>query len=226
MAIPRKALPAEGRSGLKSPFVCLLAVILGMILTTPFLQDFIRLRILLDIFYSAIFLAALYVVGREKRLVKVASVFALPVILSLWAPYFFTSDHLVSTGRVCGIIFFAIAIYHCGRFVAKSPQVTQDVISAAVAIYLFMALMWSFAYALLEFYHPGSFDAHEGLTRESRPFFLYYSFVTLTTLGFGDITPLTNKAKALTILQAFIGQVYLVVVLAWLVGMHVSRKSK
>jgi hypothetical protein len=89
-----------------------------------------------------------------------------------------------------------------------------------------MALMWSYAYALLEFYQPGSFNALEGLTSDSRQFFLYYSFVTLTTLGFGDITPLTEKAKSLTILQAFIGQVYLVVVLAWLVGMHVSRKSK
>ena len=62
----------------------------------------------------------------------------------------------------------------------------------------------------------------------NRPFvdLLYYSFVTLTTLGYGDITPLTEKAKSLTILEAFIGQVYFVVVLAWLVGMHVSRKSK
>jgi hypothetical protein len=217
--------PAE-RSGFSGPFAYLLLVILAMILTTPFLQDYLRIRILLDVFYTAIFLAALYLVSQEKRLVKLAVVLAVPMIFSLWASYFIASDHIVTLGRVCGIVFFALAIYHCGRFILKSPQVTRDVIIAAVVIYLLMALMWSYAYALLEFYQPGSFNALEGLTSDSRQFFLYYSFVTLTTLGFGDITPLTEKAKSLTILQAFIGQVYLVVVLAWLVGMHVSRKSK
>ncbi|MDJ0810058.1 MAG: potassium channel family protein [Desulfobacterales bacterium] len=226
MSPSRESTPSVHRRGWLSPFVVLVAAILTMVLTTPFLQDYIRLRLILDFFYTAIFLAVMYVVSQEKRRVKVAAVLAVPMIISLWAPYFFTSDHLVSVGRICGIIFFGIAIHHCGRFVAQSPQVTRDVIVAAVVIYLLMALMWSFAYALLEFYQPGSFNAQEGLTRESRPFFLYYSFVTLTTLGFGDITPLTEKAKALTILQAFIGQVYLVVVLAWLVGMHVSRKAK
>ncbi len=110
---------------------------------------------------------------------------------------------------------------------SKKALLSIDIfLIAAVVTYLLMALMWSFAYALLEFYQPGSFNSLEGLTRDSRQFFLYYSFVTLTTLGFGDITPLTEKAKALTILQAFIGQIYLVVILAWLVGMHVSRKSR
>ncbi len=156
MVTTRKSAPSAGRRGFKSPFACLLAVILAMVLTTPFLQDYI----------------------------------------------------------------------HCGRFIARSPQVTQDVIIAAVVVYLLMALMWSYAYALLAYYQPGAFSALEGLDRDSRQFFLYYSFVTLTTLGFGDITPLTEKAKSLTVLEAFIGQVYLVVVLAWLVGMHVSRKSK
>jgi len=56
--------------------------------------------------------------------------------------------------------------------------------------------------------------------------FQYFSFVTITTLGYGDITPVTEVAKAITTLEAIVGQIYLVVVVAWLVGMHVSRKSK
>lgn len=224
----KSSLPAPDadRTGFRSPFAWLMAVILAMVLTTPFLQDYVRLRVLLDVFYTVIFVSALYLVGQEKRRVKVAAVFAVPMILSLWAAYLFPSEHIVSAGRVCGIVFFALAIHHCGRFILKSPQVTQDVISAAVVIYLLMALMWSYAYGLLEQYQPGAFIYQEGLTSDARQFFLYYSFVAQTTLGFGDITPLGEKAKALTILQAVIGQVYLVVVLAWLVGMHVSRKSR
>ncbi|MGD9259424.1 MAG: potassium channel family protein, partial [Desulfobacterales bacterium] len=56
--------------------------------------------------------------------------------------------------------------------------------------------------------------------------FLYFSFVTITTLGYGDITPLTRKASSLVMLEAVTGQMYLVVVVAWLVGMHVSHRSK
>lgn len=226
MANIDKTTPPAETAGFKSPFVYLMLVILAMVLTTPFLQDYLRVRILLDVFYTAIFLVALYVVSQKKRLVKLAAVFAVPMIFSLWAAYFFASDHIVTLGRVCGIIFLVLAIYHCGRFILKSPQVTRDVIIAAIVIYLLMALMWSFAYALLEHYQPASFIYQEGLASDSRQFFLYYSFVTLTTLGYGDITPLTEKAKSLTILEAVIGQVYLVVVLSWLVGMYVSRKSK
>ena len=226
MANTGKTTPPAERASFKSPFVYLMAVILAMVLTTPFLQDYLHIRILLDVFYTAISLSALYVVSQSKLLVKLAAVFAVPMIFSLWAAYFFTGEHIVSIGRVCGIVFFMLAIYHCGQFILGSPQVTRDVIIAAVVIYLLMALLWSNAYAILAFYQPGSFVYQEGLARDSRQFFLYYSFVTLTTLGFGDITPLTEKAKSLTILEAIIGQVYLVVVLAWLVGMHVSRKSK
>ena len=56
--------------------------------------------------------------------------------------------------------------------------------------------------------------------------FEYFSFITITTLGYGDITPLTNRASALTLLEAIIGQIYLVVLVAWLVGMYVSRKAR
>lgn len=56
--------------------------------------------------------------------------------------------------------------------------------------------------------------------------FQYYSFVTITTLGYGDVTPVSDVAKALSVLEAVVGQLYLVVVIAWLVGMYVSAKSK
>ncbi len=221
-----KTTPPSERAGFNRPFVYLMGVILAMVLTTPFLQDYLHVRILLDVFYTAIFLSTLYLVSQEKRRVKLAAVLAIPLIFSLWASYFLASNHIVTLGRVCGIVFFALAIYHCVQFILGSPHVTRDVIFAAVVIYLLMALMWSYAYALLELYHPGSFIYQEGLVSDSRQFFLYYSFVTLTTLGYGDITTLTEKAYSLTILEAFIGQIYIVVVLAWLVGMHVSRKSR
>ena len=66
----------------------------------------------------------------------------------------------------------------------------------------------------------------EGNLISSRLIFIYYSFVTITTLGYGDISPLTGKAGGLSIIEAISGQIYLVVLVSWLVGMHVSKRSK
>jgi hypothetical protein len=107
-----------------------------------------------------------------------------------------------------------------------SEDVTREVLFAAVIIYLLMALMWSFAYMVLEAIVPGSFNIPESGLEVRQFVFLYYSFVTITTLGYGDITPATHQAGALAILEAIAGQIYLVVLVAFLVGMFVSRRAK
>jgi hypothetical protein len=86
-----------------------------------------------------------------------------------------------------------------------------------------MALMWTFIFVVVETLHPGSFNLPEDLNIAATRQFVYYSFVTLTTLGYGDITPITSMARSLCILEAVIGQLYLVVQVAWLVGVHVSQ---
>jgi voltage-gated potassium channel Kch len=86
-----------------------------------------------------------------------------------------------------------------------------------------MALAWSFIFGVVESLNPGSFSIPdiEGISTSRS--FLYYSFVTITTLGYGDITPVTSLARSLCVLEAVIGQLYLVVQVAWLVGVHVSQ---
>jgi hypothetical protein len=83
--------------------------------------------------------------------------------------------------------------------------------------------MWTFIFVVVETLHPGSFKIPEVQGLETTRQFVYYSFVTLTTLGYGDITPITSMARSLCILEAVIGQLYLVVQVAWLVGVHVSQ---
>jgi hypothetical protein len=73
--------PLTPRENFNSPFVYLMLVILVMVLTTPFLQDYLHIRILLDVFYTAIFLTALYVISQEKRLVNLAAVIAVGLLL-------------------------------------------------------------------------------------------------------------------------------------------------
>ena len=87
--------------------------------------------------------------------------------------------------------------------------------------------MWAFVYTFLELVDPASFNIDLSQPQDGYLLvFQYFSFVTITTLGYGDITPVTEVAKAITVLEAVAGQLYLVVAVAWLVGMHVSSKSK
>jgi hypothetical protein len=105
-------------------------------------------------------------------------------------------------------------------------EVNREIIFAALLLYLLAGLMWAFVYTFLELVDPASFNIDLGHSKSPLFIFQYYSLVTITTLGYGDITPVTEVAKALSVLEAVVGQLYLVVAVAWLVGMHVSRKSR
>jgi hypothetical protein len=122
-----------------------------------------------------------------------------------------------------GILFTVVATAYALAFIMQPETVTREVIYAAMLVYLLVAQLYALVYTFLDLIDPASFNTPQG--QSDFLLFEYYSFVTLTTLGYGDITPLTKVAKAFSVLEAVIGQLYLVVVVAWFVGMHVFRKS-
>jgi hypothetical protein len=210
----------------KSVFFYLIAAILLQILVAPLLQPYIRLRILLDILSSITIIIAMFAASRKKRHIALAVILALPMLLSLWAKYFLVSEGIVVLGKFFGIAFLGFVIVQVSKFIYRSEAVTKDLIFAAIVVYLLMAVMWELIYMLLELLQPGAFNIPDRLVNGHPQVFLYFSLVTITTLGYGDITPVTEIATALSTLESLVGQIYLVVVVAWLVGMHVSQKSK
>ena len=159
----------------------------------------------------------------KKRHIVIAVLLALPMLGSIWSKYFFQHKALLVVGSLCGAAFFLFAVIQMLIFIYSHKEVTRDLIVGAAVVYLFMALMWTFIFVVVEILHPGSFSIPEGQDIGATQSFLYYSFVTITTLGYGDITPVTRLARSLCVLEAVIGQLYLVVQVAWLVGVHVSQ---
>ena len=145
-------------------------------------------------------------------------VLVLPLIIATWSTYFVEIRTVSLLTRIFGVLFFAYAVINILRIIAKSEKVTRETIFAAVVAYLLIALMWAFLYMILERVSPGSFSFPETGSRGQTIQFEYLSFVTITTLGYGDITPVTDKASALVMIEAVVGQIYLVVLVAWLVG--------
>ena len=204
-------------------FLILMGLIMALLVFGPILEQFFAIRILIDIFLSAIVLAMLYVVTGKRHLLLFGRLLALAMLVTLWLKYFSNYDVFAAISMAVGII-FTIVVTGCALgFITRSETVTTEVIYAAMLVYLLVAQLWALVYTFLHLIDPASFNLAQG--QGDFLVFEYYSFVTLTTLGFGDITPLTRVAKAFSVLEAVIGQLYLVVVVAWFVGMYVSRKS-
>jgi hypothetical protein len=207
-------------------FIFLLVMLFLLLAVTPFLEGFAHLRFLFNAFLSAVLVSAVHALSQKIRNLVIAALLAIPMLISIWTQYFLQSGAIFLIGRICGACFIAFTIFHILRNIFQEQEVTKDTIAGAAAVYMLFGLMWSFLYAMLDHLEPGSFAISEAQTMGERHIFLYYSLVTLTTLGYGDITPITYIAGSLAVLEAIFGQLYLVVLVAWLVGMYVSKKSK
>jgi hypothetical protein len=128
---------------------------------------------------------------------------------------------------IYGLFFSLTAVVILAR-VMKDRKVTTDTILGSMCGYLLLGIVWTMLFALVELLEPGSFLSGgrplvdmQGDLAKQHVFanFIYYSFVTLTTLGYGDITPASPPARALSSLEAVTGQLYIAVLIARLVGL-------
>ena len=206
-------------------FVILFVLLLALILVTPLVEGFVKLHIIWNIFLTGIFVSAVYAISEKKRRVYIASLLALPMLVSVWSRYFVESNYVLVVGTLCGVVFFAYMIVNILLFIYKQDEVTRDLITGAAVVYLLMAIMWVFIYRVVEIAHPGSFTISTTQMHDQMRF-IYFSLVTITTLGYGDIVPTTNLARSLATLEAVIGQLYLMTTVAWLVGVRVTQSRE
>jgi len=210
----------------KDRFLFLLILVVMLILLGPFVEHLIRLRFFMDLLFTFIFITTIYAASQKRKHVIIAVILCIPTIFALWAENFQASNYLITIGYLCGVILFAFAIIAILTYIFSEQTMTRQTISAAIAVYMLMALMWAFVYRLIESLYPASFAISNSKLEIGNHLYLYFSIVTLTTLGYGDITPVGRQVASLAALEAIAGQIYLVVVVAWFVGMYVSIKSR
>jgi hypothetical protein len=205
-------------------FFFVLVALLSFLILSPLLKGFLGLRSFLNVFLTVVFISSIYAVSQKRHHLIISILLALPLLLSTWADYFIESSALPIVGTFSGIFFFGFIVVTILSFVLKQTEVTLNVIYAAVVVYLSLAMMWGMLFILVEILQPGSITL--GQTGEDAFHFFYYSFVTITTLGYGDITPTSEIAQSLALIEAVIGQIYLVVLVARLVGIHIAQSMK
>ena len=135
------------------------------------------------------------------------------------------SDMLHVIALLAMFVFLLLATINAFRQIAVGNDISLNRIVGAVCVYLLLGVMWSIAYNVLEYLQPDSFKGLTELVSPAwNPDWIYFSFVTITTLGYGDITPLTQTARSLAVAEAIVGQFYIAVLVAGLVSAYISSK--
>jgi hypothetical protein len=147
-----------------------------------------------------------------------------------WANEIIGTMWLAVVSDACFALVFVFLIYAVGENVFGKGSIDANRIIGAVSIYFLLGLLWAFLYTLVELVQPGAFlfpAVNTESIRNTRLIseFIYFSNVTLTTLGYGDVVPLSRPAKMLAVLQAMLGQLYVAIVIARMVGLQVSQRS-
>ncbi|MEO1262921.1 MAG: potassium channel family protein [Bacteroidota bacterium] len=179
---------------------------------------------LFDICYTLVILTGIYIVTDSKK-----NLFA-GLVLGITALVFFIGRHIIvakatSTAQVCAsLLYFAFIGFHLVRILIKSREISLNVLYGAMVGYMLIGIIGGQLCTLLDIYLPNSFDAGGELIT---PYgYIYFSFVTLTTLGYGDITPQNESARAIAILISIAGQIYLTTLIAILIGKYLSQENK
>jgi Ion channel len=218
-------LRGRGRS------VYLLASLLILVAIGPWFTERPIGRGLWELLFTLVTLSSIHVIGVKRGRARIAWLLALPTLASLWLRQLMPGVRLSQMALALLTVFLLYSTVTVLLRVFAEETVTTDTLSAALCVYLLMGYMWGSLYGLIYLLTPGSFQLPMGWTpgREQGiatdvPLNLitYFSFTTLTTLGYGDVLPISGLARAGVILEAVLGHFYLAVLVARLVGLHIA----
>jgi len=206
-------------------FGILLAAMLSELTVAPFVVMATGTLLVARLLGLIVMVAALSVIGANRTAVSLfvgAVAFHLASTVSR-APF-------VGAGaEVFRLVFLTYVLWLIMRRVLRDRVVTLDTVAGAACVYFLLGLVWADLFLLVERWRPGSFIVPStwmvGSGRDLRSALLYFSFATLTTVGYGDIHPSDPAAGSLCTAEALIGQLYLAIMIARMVGLHTSQRS-
>ncbi len=182
-----------------------------------------------NLLFLGLVLSAIRTLSESRVRMVAALIIAVVAYAFSWAAAATGSAMFVSANYCCHIFVFAILLMALVESVFREGPVDSNRIMGAISIYLVLGLIFAMAYSLLETLQPGAFrvaqdEAGDDLSHDLVGNFIYFSSVTLTTLGYGDIVPASRPARMFATLEATLGQLYIAVVIARLVGLHITQK--
>ncbi|GAA5217975.1 potassium channel family protein [Corallincola platygyrae] len=208
-------------------FHYLFVSLLLLIVLPPHMEGVIGVAIT-EAMLSLVMLSSLYLVVEQKRSLYVGIALFLPAMFLSWNEVYIGQQFAHYVPAAANIVFFGFVSIQIFRYLIKQLHPNTEMVLAATSLYLILGVLWAFIYAALELKYPGSFNLgariDSGTFSELLSDMVYFSFVTLTTLGYGDISPQNSFSESWVVLEAVLGQFYVAIVLARILGLYVARE--
>lgn len=221
MASPRGANPVARWVSHNRSLVLLLSLVL-LILVFPLSEGTAIDSLIFVTIFTAVLLSAVYEVGFETRYAAIGIVLAVPAFIASWTYAFVPTTGTLVAQAVFLIIFLVYTIALVLKRVFSSLSVEPKEILDAISAYIMAGVCFALIFHLMEMLSPNSFRLTYPEVHFSE--FMYLSFATLTTLGYGDVVAVSTLARSLAIVEAMLGVTYVGVLIGMLVG-SLGRKA-
>jgi hypothetical protein len=196
-----------------------------LIVTAPFVQDMSNGDLVEAVLLSLVMVSAVLAVGGSRRTLIIALGLLAPTLAGKWLNHFRPDLLHPAVFLAAAVCFFGFVVARLLVFIVRAPRVDANVLAAGVAGFLLLGLVWATMYLAIARLNPAAFNLPTApgapATLDSFGAF-YFSFITLCTVGYGDITPVSKAARMLAMLEAIIGLFYMAVLISRLVSVYSS----
>lgn len=211
---------------MRLPNAWLLASLVALVLLYPFLSGHPGGRAAIAVFDLIILMLALRAARAGGYETRLGWFLAVPAMLLHAGGAFGFHDLIYSAGLLAQAAFHAFIVSCLLRYMLRDEIMTVDELFAAAGLYVLMAFVFAYLYAFVEFLAPGAFYVNEANNPDGAVRWwelLYFSSTCLTSVGFGEITPVNDHARSLVMIEQMVGVLYLALIISRLVTLQSSR---
>jgi len=215
-------------------FAVFFALLLALIIIPPYFEGESWMGEVWRSMLTAVLIWALAAVLGNRRALLLAVALLIPTLVSNWLGNLEGSPRLVAyIDNFTNIVYFGLICTYLAIYIARSRRVDTEVLCASMCLYISIALLWAAIFTNLElFYDPafsfyGATASEAGIGKDNLfGYLMYYSFVTLSTLGYGEIHPLHPVAQNWAAVEAMVGQFFIAIVIARLVALYTVEQGR
>jgi hypothetical protein len=209
--------------------VKLLIALIIYIGAAPFVDQFHRGQLISSLCITAVMITATMAMGNRRWTLIVAIFLVIPTLLARWSVHVWPEAIPPEIFSVSGMLFAGFVVGNILWFILRAPEVDSEVLCAGVSGYLLIGLFWAFAYTLVGAVNTNAFwfQIKPDSLRPMQSFTaIYFSYITLSSVGYGDIAPVSPAARMLAMMEAMTGLFYVTVMIARLVALYSTRERR
>lgn len=215
-------------------FAVFFILLLSLIIIPPYFESLEWMDFIWQGMLTAVLVWALCTVTSNRRAMLLAVVLLVPTVVSTWLDSATNMNREIAyIDNFTNIMYFGLICAYLAIFVAKSRRINSEVLFASMCLYISLAVLWAGIFTNLELFYDPAFSFYGGTAREADiaqdklfSYLMYYSFVTLSTLGYGEIIPIHRVALNWAAVEAMVGQFFIAIVIARLVSLYTLEQGR